>query len=217
MPRINTHASFSLEYSLLHKGYNFVAGVDEVGRGCLAGPLVSAIVVVSEESQFIPGVKDSKLLSATLRDKFDEIIRNTVVSFGIGVVPNHELDDLGINGATRVSMQRAYDQLSQKPDIVLVDGKNISSPHFPGVQITAGDRKHFVISAASVIAKVYRDQLMTELADKFPGYDFENNVGYGTKRHYDAINSIGICELHRKSFSPIKQLVGWEKHYDNKS
>jgi len=202
-----TFPDFSAEYSLFQNGHKYVAGMDEVGRGCLAGPVVAAIVVVSDETQYIPGVNDSKALSASMREKLNEKIIELVASFGIGEASCEEIDELGISPATRLAMERAYDCLSVRPEVTLVDGKYVNMPFISGFRITRGDARRYVISAASIVAKVYRDSLMHELAKKYQGYGFERNVGYGTIEHRSAVERLGICEIHRRTFSPIKEMV----------
>lgn len=206
------YCNFSLEYSFLNNGCQFVAGIDEVGRGCLAGPVVAAVVVVSNKDQYLPGVWDSKLMTKKRREfAYDKII-NVVDGYGVGESSCVEIDEIGIGEASSLAMLRAYEKLKLRPDIVLVDGKFVSSPNLRSMKITQGDRKHYVISAASVVAKVYRDRLMVEMAKKYTGYGFERNVGYGTKEHRDAIEKIGICRIHRKSFSPVKQYIARGKY-----
>jgi ribonuclease HII len=201
------YSSFSLEYSFLQKGFTCVGGMDEVGRGCLAGPVVAAVVAVSNQEQYIPGVWDSKQMSEKQREEHFEEIMETVEGYGIGEASNLEIDELGISDATTLAMKRAYRQLNRQVDIMLTDGRGISIPHIRMRNIVKGDSKHFVISAASVIAKVHRDRKMKQLARKYDIYGFERNVGYGTKDHRDALKEFGFCEIHRKSFAPIKDML----------
>jgi ribonuclease HII len=200
-------SDFSLELSYLKQGLTIIGGIDEVGRGCLAGPVVASVVAVSGEEQFITGVKDSKQMTEKQReDKYDEI-REISDGFGIGQASNDEIDKYGIVKATRLAMLRAYRALDQSLDIVLIDGRDMEIPDVRSQCIVKGDAKHFVISAASVLAKVYRDRMMKKLAEKYDVYGFDRNVGYGTKEHRDALDAHGFCDIHRKSFSPVKDMV----------
>lgn len=202
------YSNFSLEYEFLNNGCASVAGLDEVGRGCYAGPVVAAVVVISSKEQYIPGVWDSKQMTQLRREKFYDQIIDSADDHGIGEASWTEVDDLGLSEASSLAMQRAYDSLRKPPELVLVDGKFIKSPNLPNkYKIKEGDKKHFIISAASVIAKVYRDRLMVDFAKKYKGYGFERNVGYGTAEHKAALDKYGVCEIHRKSFSPIKKLL----------
>lgn len=211
------YSNFSLEYSLLDNGCKFVAGMDEVGRGCLAGPVVAAIVVISGEDQYILGVWDSKIMTKKRREDVYDKILDIADGYGIGESSCGEVDKLGISQAAALAMSRAYELLDFQPDIVLVDGEYVRSPNLRSLKIKEGDSKHFVISAASIVAKVYRDRLMIGLAKKFCGYGFERNVGYGTKEHRDAIAKIGVCEIHRRSFSPVRNyLDGGECEKDSR-
>lgn len=202
------YSHFSLEYGLLQEGYASVAGIDEVGRGCLAGPVVAAAVVISNEKQYIPGVWDSKVMTRKMREDFYQQIMNSVDSYCIGECSCEEIDEMGLGKAASLAMRKAYEGLKLKPDVVLIDGIKIETPTLPNKRnIQNGDRLHFIIAAASVIAKVYRDNIMMELANKYKGYGFERNMGYGTKEHKDAIGKIGLCEIHRKSFSPVRKVL----------
>ncbi len=201
------YSTFSLEYSLLEIGYSRIAGVDEVGRGCLAGPVVAGIVVISSPTSYIPGIVDSKLMSRKSREKVFDSICCIVDGYGIGVVSAQEIDAVGISEASSMAMARAYDKLRVRPDLVIVDGKNIKSPVWKRLRIDKADMKHYVVSLASVLAKVYRDRLMAEYSLKYPRYGFEKHVGYGTKAHMEAMSRYGICELHRKSYAPVRRTV----------
>lgn len=208
------YATFSVEYSLLKSGHKFVAGIDEAGRGPLAGPVVASVAVVSHEDQFISGIRDSKLMTAKAREEAYELIKETVEGFGIGKASHKEIDELGIGEATKLAMSRAYDYLRNKPDYVLIDGANVAAPVFSGRQVKSGDKKHFVISAASVLAKVYRDRIMKKYSEYFPEFGFEHNSGYGTKQHREALQKYGACVIHRRSFSPVTDLVKRGKLYE---
>lgn len=207
--RYMKYATFGLETAFFEQGYAAVAGIDEAGRGCWAGPVVAAVVVVSSADQFVVGVRDSKQMSKSARERaFNEIV-DRVESYGIGQAEASEIDEIGINEAGSLAMQRAYAALSSRPEIVLVDGSKITSPNLPGKKIDQGDSKHFVIAAASVLAKVFRDRLMRELAalEEYAGYGFDRHVGYGTAFHRDALRKRGVSDIHRKSFAPVRKML----------
>lgn len=197
----------NLEYErkFVSEGKRFIAGVDEVGRGPLAGPVVCAAVIMPSDD-IIEGVTDSKKLTAKKREELAEIIREKAVAYSIFEVPQEEIDRINILQAVKKCMTGAVEGLSVKPDITLVDGLNIGLP-FNAEYIVKGDMKSYSIGCASIIAKVYRDNLMTEYAKDFPEYGFEKHKGYGTKAHVDKIKEIGPCSLHRKTF--IKNF--WEE------
>lgn len=206
------YATFSLETAAFESGLSFVAGMDEVGRGCIAGPVVAAIAVFSQEHQFIAGVRDSKMISPGKRATLCEQILSVVDDYGVGEVNAEDIDEIGIASATVRAMRKAYESLSQRPDVVFVDGKWITTPSIRRIRIAGGDRKHYSISAASIIAKVYRDRLMHAYARGFPGYGFERHVGYGTRDHLDAVARFGVTALHRKSFSPISRMSNYRRY-----
>ena len=187
------------------KGYNVICGVDEAGRGPLAGPVFAAAVILPE-GHIIEGVNDSKKLSEKKRDLlFDKII-DECVCYSIGTVSEREIDEINILQATFLAMKRAVDGLEIKPDLALVDGNQIPPVNADVLTIVKGDGKSASIAAASIIAKVSRDRYMIELAKQYPQYEFERHKGYGTKLHYEKIAEHGICEAHRKTF--LKKLLG---------
>ncbi len=190
----------NLEYERKYSqtGVKFIAGVDEVGRGPLAGPVVCCAVIMPSDD-IIEGVTDSKKLSEKKRTELAEIIREKAVAFSIAEVSEKEIDSLNILNAVKKCMTDAVNGLSVKPDITLVDGLDLALP-FSSEYIVKGDLKSYTISCASIVAKVYRDSLMTEYAKEFPEYGFEKHKGYGTKYHIDKIKEIGPCKLHRKTF-----------------
>ena len=179
------------------------AGVDEVGRGCLAGPVVAAAVVLFNE---VEGLKDSKQLTPIKRNRLcDEILENGIT--GIGISSNVEVDEINIHQASLLAMERAISNLEIKPSNIFVDGKfglNIDIPNHP---IIGGDKKCFLISAASIVAKVYRDRFMINLAKKFSNYAWEKNFGYGTKAHLEGLKKFGVTAHHRKSFKPVHKIL----------
>lgn len=197
----------NLEYErkYLNSGVKFIAGVDEVGRGPLAGPVVCAAVIMPLDN-IIAGVTDSKKLSEKRREELSALIIKKAIAYSIFQVSEKEIDDINILQAVKKCMTGAVQGLSVAPDVVLVDGLNIGLP-FNSEYIVKGDLKSYTIGCASIVAKVYRDNLMTEHAKTFPEYGFEKHKGYGTKAHIDKIKEIGPCSLHRKTF--IKNF--WEK------
>lgn len=182
-------------------GYCAVAGVDEVGRGPLAGPVVCAAVVMPlDEQRRIIGIDDSKKLSKKKREELALRIRETAVSLSVVEVDEGTIDEINILQATRLGMKRAVESLSPAPDFVLTDGNMTLDIALPQRSIIKGDALVYSIGAASIVAKVYRDELMRKYAEEFPEYGFEKNVGYGTKQHIEAIREVGICRIHRRTF-----------------
>lgn len=198
---------FSYEKRAHLKGYKFVAGVDEAGRGPLAGPVVAAACIIPE-GLYIDGVNDSKQLTPEKRAKiFDLLISSPDVMYGIGIVEADEIDQINILQATFRAMQRAVEKLPTLPDFVLVDGSLLPKWKYPSQAIVKGDSLSYSIAAASIIAKETRDELMKCYDIQFPGYGFGKHKGYGTKTHVEAIESLGPCLIHRKTFEPIKSLL----------
>ncbi len=183
-------------------GYDLIAGVDEVGRGPLVGPVVAAAVILPKD-YILEGLTDSKKLSEKKREYFYDIIMKDAISVGVGVVDNNTIDEINIYEATKIAMIEAINNLSIKPDIVLTDAMKLDIDNTI-VPIIKGDLKSITISAASVIAKVTRDRMMDELDKKYPFYNFKKNKGYPTKDHVKAITEHGILKEHRKSYAPIK-------------
>lgn len=196
---MNTEPTLEIEKKILSISKGKICGIDEVGRGALAGPVISAAVVLDFNN--VPSnIKDSKKLSQKERElKFSEII-SSAIDFSIGSSNNIEIDDINILQATLLSMKRAYLNLSVHPKIALIDGNKAPDIKCKTKTIINGDNKSLSIAAASIIAKVHRDKLMREIHKKLPSYNFNNNVGYGTKEHYNAIRLNGVSIFHRKSF-----------------
>lgn len=186
-------------------GYEFVAGIDEVGRGPLAGPVVSAAVILDMNKPII-GLNDSKKLSLRRRNELFEEIKVKAVAIGVGILTAEEIDEFNILGATKLAMKEAALNLSQEPDLLLVDAVKIDTP-IPQEMIIKGDMKSNSIAAASIIAKVTRDNMMIEYDQLYPGYGFKNNAGYGTKEHLEGLELLGPTPIHRKSFAPVKQYL----------
>jgi ribonuclease HII len=201
-----TADNFQFERKCISNG-KIVAGIDEVGRGPLAGPVVAAVVLISDKSQYIQGVKDSKKLSTKKLLEYDKLIRDRCLEFAIGSCSVEEIDQMGIGNAVARAMERAYMELKNKPDEIIVDGASITKPNLNCTMIRNGDDIHYSISCASIIAKVYRDNIMHKLARKYPRYGWDHNVGYGTLEHRNAIEKYGFTDLHRKSFSPVKDMI----------
>ena len=183
-----------------------VAGCDEVGRGPWAGPVVAAAVVL-DPAHPIAGLADSKALSARRREALDAQIRAHSLGWSIAESSVEEIDQLNILQATMLAMQRAVSALPCKIDLLLVDGNRTPTVAVPCRAIVGGDAVHPAISAASIVAKVYRDGLMAELAQRYPGYGFEQHSGYGTAAHRAALLTLGPCPAHRRSFAPIRRLL----------
>ena len=180
-------------------------GIDEVGRGCWAGPVVAGAVILRRR---IPGLADSKKLSKKQREELDAKIRKQAVAFGIGWVPAPEVDRVGLTEAVRLAMQRAMAEITEQYDQIIIDGNYNYLATYPGSScLIKADDKVAAVSAASIIAKVARDNYMAEISATYPGYDFHKHVGYGTKAHIAALQALGICDLHRQSYAPIKALL----------
>ncbi len=187
----------------------FVAGVDEVGRGPLAGPVVTAAVIL-DSRHVIDGLADSKRLTEKKRQQLDQLIRQHAVSFSIGQADVDEIDQLNILQATMLAMQRAVAGLTIRPDKVLVDGNRVPAFSCKAEAIVGGDGLVAEISAASIIAKVYRDSMMNDLHHQYPQYGFDRNKGYPTRMHREALQKYGVTPVHRRSFAPVKQAI--ERH-----
>lgn len=185
-------------------GFQAICGIDEVGRGPLAGPVVAAAVILNEGHEIL-GLNDSKQLSAHKREELVAEIKKNARAIGIGEATAEEIDQLNIYQATKVAMQRAIDQLEIAPDCLLIDAMVLDNG-LPQEKIIKGDARSVSIAAASIIAKVYRDEWMTRYGEKYPAYGFAKNAGYGTKEHLLAIETQGILPIHRKTFAPIKNL-----------
>jgi ribonuclease HII len=199
------YPNLSEEKRLWNRGCKYIAGVDEVGCGCWAGPLICAAVILPQDFKE-SGIKDSKLLTARQREKFCAIIKKKSLAWGIGKVSEEEIDNLGLAKAKRLAVERALNSLKVKPDFVLIDGYD---PKFSNVScklIIKGDLKVKSIACASIMAKVARDKIMVDMHRKFPVYGFKRNKGYGTEEHQKALCEYGICEIHRRSYKPIAEL-----------
>ena len=193
------------ENDLRNKGYKYICGIDEAGRGPLAGPVVVASVIMPENSM-IEGVNDSKKVSEKKREKLYDLILEEAISYGVGIIGQDEIDEINILNATKKGLTTSLKELTQKPDLIIVDAlTHIDTLGIPYESIIKGDAKCYSISAASIIAKVTRDRIMREWDKIYPQYGFAQHKGYGTSAHINAIKEYGPCILHRKTF--IKNFV----------
>lgn len=195
---------YELEY--YKSGKKLIAGVDEAGRGPLAGPVcVAAVIMPFEQDKIIEEINDSKKLTEKKREQLFEKIKNTAISYNIVFVDEKTIDSINILNATKLGMKQAIENLRVKPELVLIDAVKIDTC-VPTESIIKGDAKSYNIAAASILAKVTRDKLMVELDKKYPEYNFKKHKGYGTKEHVENLKKFGKCEIHRNSF--IKHFVG---------
>ena len=190
--------NLSYERKYLEKGLKFIAGVDEVGRGPLAGPVVCCAVIMPLDN-LIEGVTDSKKLTEKKREKLSELIKEKALSYSIAEIWQNEIDEINILEAVKKCMTNAVEGLKIKPDITLVDGVD-THLRINAEYVVKGDLNSYTIGCASIVAKVYRDNLMKEFSKEYPEYGFEKHKGYGTKAHIEKIKEIGPCRLHRKTF-----------------
>ena len=193
------------EYEKKYRQYEFICGIDEVGRGPLAGPVVAGAVILPKESRILY-INDSKKLSAKKREELFEIIQEEAISVGIGMASPERIDEINILQATYEAMRQAIANLSVEPELLLNDAVTIPEVTIKQVPIIKGDAKSISIGAASIMAKVYRDRMMEEYDKLFPGYDFASNKGYGSKEHIEALHHLGPCPIHRRSF--LKNICG---------
>jgi len=191
---------------------NLICGVDEVGRGPWAGPILAAAVILPDEPSLIPdGIRDSKVMTRKARAEVSEALRSCAC-WGIGLVEAADLDRIGLNPANDLAMTRAIAAMPARPSMALIDGNRMPRGlRCPAQTIIGGDASNLAIAAASIIAKVARDAIMSELARRFPGYGWESNAGYGVRAHRDAIKRLGITPQHRRCFQPIRQHLLEEK------
>jgi ribonuclease HII len=198
--------SLKWERSLWRSGIRAIAGIDEVGRGPLAGPLVAAAVVLPPSPRRVPwlgDVRDSKLLTPARREGLDVLIRSLAIAVGVGTVSAAALDAIGVAEATRRAMSEALDQLQLQVEHLLIDALRL--PHqLPQTPLIHGDARCVSIACASIVAKVARDRMMDDLEPTFPGYGFSQNKGYGTPQHLSALDRLGPCPIHRRSFAPLR-------------
>jgi ribonuclease HII len=201
--------SFAEERSLEAQGYQLIAGIDEVGRGALAGPVVAAAVILpcGIDAPWLDQVKDSKLLSPAKRELLFHKIHQIAISIGISLAPPEVIDAQGIIKATRLAMKLAIDQLSPPPESLLIDYMRLPEVPLPQKGITNGDKLCFSIACASIIAKVARDRLMIELDKIYPGYGLAQHKGYGTEKHLSCLRRLGPSPIHRRTFKPVRDII----------
>lgn len=202
--------NLSYEFSLWQQGVSLIAGLDEAGRGAWAGPVAAAAVILSPASDLVErlsGVRDSKQMTARQRTFWAERIRAVSLAWGVGFASCTEIDEIGIVPATRLAMQRALEKLVIAPQHLLIDAIRLPGVALPQTSLIKGDCKVLSISAASVLAKTERDRLMAGLDGEFPGYGFARHKGYGTAIHRAALENLGACAQHRKSFKPVRNYI----------
>ncbi|MDE6026328.1 MAG: ribonuclease HII [Lachnospiraceae bacterium] len=195
-----TNKMYSFEDKYAHMGMKYICGIDEVGRGPLAGPVVTCAVILPQDEKILH-LNDSKQLSARKREELYDIIIERAVSYAIGISNEKRIDEINILQATYEAMRMSIENLKVKPDILLNDAVKIPNVNITQVPIIKGDTLSASIAAASIVAKVTRDRMMAEYDRIYPGYDFGSNMGYGSAKHIAAIKSMGLCEIHRKSFT----------------
>lgn len=199
---------YSIENEYREKGFNIICGVDEAGRGPLAGPVYAAAVILLSDC-VIEGLNDSKKLTEKKREALFDEIKEKALAYGIASADEKEIDEINILNATFLAMKRAIASLSVKPDLALIDGNQKPHTDIEEVTVIKGDAKSMSIAAASVLAKVSRDRFMLEMAEKYPQYEFARHKGYGTKLHYEKIAQYGVCDIHRRTF--LKKILGEQK------
>ena len=192
------------EKELYTQGIHLIAGVDEVGRGPLAGPVVAAAVILPENCK-IPGLNDSKKIPKSKHKEIYEAVLQNAIAIGIGVKDNQVIDQVNIYEATKLAMIEAIGQLEPQPQHLLIDAMKLDLP-ISQTSIIKGDANSLSIAAASIVAKVTRDQMMEELDKEYPGYDFAKNAGYGTANHLAGLDQLGVTPIHRRSFEPVKSM-----------
>ena len=206
--QLQAQAEQMLNYERIaqQQGFQAIAGLDEVGRGPLAGPVVAAAVILPAELVLLE-VNDSKQLSAAKREELFTLIQAQALAIGVGIVSETVIDQINIYQATKQAMMEALEQLAIPADYLLLDALNLEKSPLPQVNLIKGDAKSVSIAAASIIAKVTRDRLMADYDQQFPGYGFARNAGYGTAAHLAGLAELGPCPIHRRSFAPIKELL----------
>lgn len=188
-------------------GNKYIAGVDEVGRGPFAGPVVASCVILPLD-YYLEGITDSKKISKKKREYFYDIIKRDALAIKTIFIDNKVIDEINILEATKLAMTKAINEIAIKPDVVLIDAVKLNLD-IKTISIIKGDLKSITISAASIIAKVERDNYMSKMHELYPMYDFMHNAGYGTKKHMEALEKYGTCPLHRLSYKPVKRI--WEE------
>jgi ribonuclease HII len=200
--------SLAEEKSLYSQGYKYIAGIDEVGRGPLAGPVVAAAVIIPDgirRNHWTEKVKDSKLLTPSQREYLYNYITETVISYGVGSISSQTIDLKGIAISTRLAMKQALDQLSPHAEFLLIDYVKLPEVKLPQKGVIEGDSVCFSIACASIVAKVTRDRMMVDFDKVYPGYGLARHKGYGTKEHLECMKKVGPCPIHRRSFQPVSE------------
>lgn len=197
--RLRSEKMLAFEKKYRAEGYQYICGIDEVGRGPLAGPVVTCAVILPPDVQILY-LNDSKQVSAKKREELYDIIVEKAVAYGIGISTEQRIDEINILQATYAAMRMAIENLSVQPDILLIDAVKIPEVNIRQVPIIKGDTLSASIAAASIVAKVTRDKMMQEYEKLYPGYDFGSNMGYGSAKHIEALKSLGPCPIHRRSF-----------------
>jgi len=205
-----TKPSFAEEKDLRFQGFTLVAGIDEVGRGSLMGPVMAAAVILPEKikGRWKSRVRDSKQLTAKAREFLFDFIIEAALTYGIGSSSNNEIDEVGIAKATRLAMVRAVKQLDPQPQFLLIDYVRLKESHYPQKGIVDGDSLCFSIACASIIAKVTRDRIVIDMDKEYPGYGFAAHKGYCTEEHLACLQAKGPCPLHRRTFNPVSEMLG---------
>ncbi len=205
--------NFSEETTQKARGYTLIAGIDEAGRGPLAGPIVAAAIILPPEpkGKWVAMVKDSKLVTALRREYLYDQLCKIAVTYGVGVVDSRTIDMVGIAKATRLAMKLAVKQLEPAPDYLLIDFFRLPEVKLPQKGVVDGDTLCFSIACASILAKVTRDRLMCEFDSTYPGYGFADHKGYSTKAHLDCLRRLGPSPIHRTSFQPVRDAIGAEE------
>ena len=202
---------YKYENELWSKGINYIGGIDEVGRGPLVGPVVTACVILPKDF-VLEGLTDSKKLTEKKRDEYYDYIMDHALSIGIGMMDNKVIDEVNIYEATKLAMYQAIENSKITPEHVLIDAMKLEKLSMPSTSIIKGDAKSISIAAASVIAKVTRDRMMIELDKKYPMYGFKDHKGYPTKKHLEAIKEYGILDNYRTSYKPVKEVIEMNKN-----
>jgi ribonuclease HII len=195
----------SFEKKCRSEGFQNIAGIDEAGRGPLAGPVVAAAVILPENF-YLPGLNDSKKLTESKREEYFEVIMAEALSVGVGIISAAEIDEINILQASKKAMLTAVNELRVTPDYLLIDAVNLDTP-YPFEALIKGDSRSISIAAASIIAKVTRDRLMKELSLEYPQYGFGAHMGYGTPEHLNALREHGVTEHHRRTFAPVRESI----------
>lgn len=212
--KIRNSPTLEYEKRLWAGGFSHIAGLDEAGRGCWAGPLVAAAVILPADTRMqekLEGVRDSKQMSARQRIYWAEQIKSTALCFGIGFSTHQEIDKNGIISATRLAMLRALQALNIEPQFLLLDYMVLPTLDLPQISLVRGDGLVLSIAAASILAKTKRDEWMMEIETRYTGYGFAKHKGYGTMQHRDALARLGVSAIHRRSFTPVRKILLGEK------